>query len=102
MASVKRKWQNLIDRRCPDCYSEFEENPNGFKCPNPTCGFFLTRKKVIEILTDKTHSAVRFADTKQRKILDNALRELSKDPKGFWQSREKVIESEQHGSLTTS
>lgn len=58
----------------------------GFKCPNEECHFFVTRRKLGEILTDPTHAAVRFASTHEREIIDRAIAELGVIPSEFWRA----------------
>ena len=71
-----RRWQNIIHKQCPDCDTEFVERNNHFKCPTESCGFGLSIQKMAEILTDPSHSAIRFMDKNEENILYNALQSL--------------------------
>lgn len=60
-ATVKIRWQNLIDARCPICSEmltpNHEGNLNFQKCINYDCTFRITDSRLGEILNDKTHAA---------------------------------------------
>lgn len=72
----RRRWQNLIYRKCIDCNAKLIENKNGqgYECPD--CDFFIFKNKLAEILTDETHVAVRFMNPKEKKIIKNVLKEM--------------------------
>lgn len=72
----QRNWQNVVDKRCPDCSSRFDSHPKGFMCPDDMCGFFITREKMCSILLDDTHAAIRFASKEQREVINRTLKEL--------------------------
>lgn len=76
-----REWQNILDKRCPDCASKFQSHPKGFMCPDDACGFFITREKLCSILLDDNHAALRFANKEQREMIRRTLHELGIDGK---------------------
>ncbi len=74
---IKKTWQNLIYKKCPVCHTPMERNRMGFECPNKDgCQFFISARKMGEILTDKTHAAIRFANADQRELIRQALVEI--------------------------
>ena len=80
------KWQNLIHKKCPKCDARFLPHPKGYFCPDDACAFFITKKRLVEILTDHTHPAIRFASDHELDILDEALRELGINPQDIWRA----------------
>ena len=81
----KLRWQNLIHKKCPRDNERMLAERNGFKCPLPDCDFFVTRKKMVEILTDPEHSAVKYANVHEKQIINDALEEMGVDTTQFWQ-----------------
>ena len=81
-----RMWQNLIHRKCPDCDSRMQTNKAGFGCPEVDCGFFITRNKLAEVLTDPTHAAVRYLNSHEHVILEKALAEIGIVPSNDWRA----------------
>lgn len=82
----ERKWQNLIHKKCPDCSERLLFVTMGFQCPNDKCHFFVGKQKMVEILTNQNHAAVRFASTHELEILNGALDELGVIHNDFWQA----------------
>jgi len=72
--SHKRRWQNLIYRKCPDCNTKLIEKGKAYDCPD--CDFFIFKTKLVEILTDKNHAAIRYMHPKERRIIKTALNEM--------------------------
>lgn len=87
----ERHWQNLIHKKCPNCDARFLPHPRGFYCPDDKCAFFITRLKLVQILTDPTHPALMHMSPHELDILDTALRDLGVVPSEFWQT--PVIEN---------
>lgn len=74
---IKKTWQNLIYKKCPVCHTQMERNRMGYECPNKDgCAFFISARKLGEILTDKTHAAIRFANAEQKEIIRETLIEI--------------------------
>lgn len=59
----KRKWQNLLYQKCPNCDARMEDRNLYFMCPtahtdDPTKScFFIKKDKVAEYLLDTNHPA---------------------------------------------
>lgn len=71
-----KQWQNLIEKKCPNCASKLNTHWKGFICPSDPCGFFITRETITSILMDDSHGAIRFASKEQKETRDRVLREL--------------------------
>jgi len=85
---TQRHWQNLIYKKCPDCNIDMNEKGVGYDCPK--CSFFITKTKFAEILTDPTHTAVRFLSGTERDILDGILSEVGiKKVDDYWSDGSK-------------
>lgn len=77
VTAMPRAWQNVIDKRCPDCGEKFiGKPPIGYACNTEDCGFFITRKSLGKILMDKEHAAIKYANQEQLSRVKNALDEL--------------------------
>ena len=75
---IKKTWQNLIYQKCPVCHTPMEKNRQGFACPNKDeCVFFISKRKLGEILTDPTHAAIRFANEAQRELIRKMVEGIS-------------------------
>lgn len=68
-------WQNLAYKKCPRCHSRFIEKESGYECPDHKngCDFYISRKTIVDYLTDPTHPAVRYLDETGRKELNVTL-----------------------------
>lgn len=92
-----RKWQNIIYTKCPDCGFRMLYNTrhDSYVCPTNGCTFFITKKKMLEILSDTTHSAVRYATMEELRIIDRLLREFgidrNEEPKDMWHMKRKMV-----------
>lgn len=76
---VKKKWQNLIHKKCIKCDGRLEERQDRtilYVCTNEDCDFFITRRKLFEILTDETHIMRRFLTEHERQELEGAVNNL--------------------------
>ena len=50
------RWQNLIHKKCPNCDAQLtEEKDRAVMLECKECGFMISQKKLLEILTDETH-----------------------------------------------
>jgi hypothetical protein len=81
-----RKWQNLIHRKCPDCDTKMIFVSRGFQCPDDKCHFFISKQKMVEILTNPEHAALRFASPHEAEILNGALDDIGVIHNDFWQA----------------
>ena len=59
----KRRWQNLLHKKCPNCDTRLEDSRLYLVCPNPdsqeankNC-FFIKKDKAIEYLMTPDHPA---------------------------------------------
>lgn len=76
---VKKKWQNLVHKKCIKCDARLEEKQDRavlYVCTDPDCDFFITRRKLFEILTDETHIMRRFLTEHERQQLEEAVQAL--------------------------
>lgn len=76
---VKKKWQNLIHKKCIKCDTRLEERQDRtvlYVCTNEGCDFFITRRKLFEILTDESHIMRRFLSEHERQSLEEATNNL--------------------------
>lgn len=80
---VKKKWQNLIHRKCVKCDYPLEEvRDRGvilLECTNSpqACDFFITRRKLFEILVDETHIMRRFLTREERDQIEDAIEAMT-------------------------
>ena len=72
----KRKWQNLLHKRCPNCGVELEVSGMYLMCPNPrpteegrNC-FFIKKERAVELLLDTDHPANLCLSLEDRESLD--------------------------------
>lgn len=77
---VKKKWQNLIHKRCITCGEPLKEVKDVvvfYECPNVnrTCKI-ITRRKLFEILTDETHVMRSYLTAQEREALEEAVNSL--------------------------
>ena len=77
-----KRWQNLIHKKCPHCDERLLNQQKGYVCP--ACGFYISKRKVAEILTDPTHAAVRFLSNHEKEMLEKAIEELGLVPTEVW------------------
>ncbi len=78
----KRKWQNLLFQKCPNCDTRLEPAGKFLMCPNPhpsgdanrNC-FFIAKTKAIECILDAHHPANYCLSAYQREHLNEALQE---------------------------
>lgn len=74
---VKKKWQNLIHKQCIKCDAPLVERKDRvtlYECTNEaSCDFFITRRKMFEILSDETHIMRRFLSYEELEKLEAAV-----------------------------
>lgn len=77
---VKKRWQNLIHRKCPKCDNKLEWQGDVFRCVNSIdeCqeGFAIGKGKLVSILTDETHIIRRFASPHELELIENAISDV--------------------------
>lgn len=78
----KRKWQNLLHRKCPNCDTRLELSKSYLVCPNqsPTeakrnC-FFIKLDRAIEFLRDTQHPANFCLTNHERASLEEHIKAL--------------------------
>lgn len=75
--TVKIKWQNLRDERCPICGGNLNYGIGPFEilaCMKDGCTFKIRYDRLAEILNDAEHSCNKFYDREKQKI--HGLNEL--------------------------
>ncbi len=79
---TKRRWQNLLYKKCPNCDSRLEDRNLYFICPNPNpqdslknC-FFIKKTRAAELLLDPKHPANICLNSHERLTLDEKMKEL--------------------------
>ena len=75
----KRRWQNLLHKKCPNCDARLEDAHMFFKCPvikedGRNC-FFIRKTKAIEFLMDPEHPANICLAPHERDTLNEALKD---------------------------
>lgn len=74
----RKKWQNLIHKKCPKCDRKLQWRDKVFLCLSPDCeGFAISREKLVVILTDQTHIMRRFASPHELELIENAIVEIT-------------------------
>lgn len=76
---VKKKWQNLISGKCVKCdgvLHELEGRKGIMQCENTVtndCDFFISRRKIFDILSDENHIMRIFLSFGEREKLEKAM-----------------------------
>jgi hypothetical protein len=80
----KRRWQNLLHKKCPNCNTHLEDCRLYFKCPNPhhtdigrNC-FFIKKDRAAEFLLNPEHPANKCLNRHERETLEDTIQELIK------------------------
>lgn len=73
---MKKRWQNLIHEKCPNCDNRLVKIKEGYACSDALCTFFITPKKIAEIITDPNHPAVRYMTEHEIEVRNKALRDM--------------------------
>ena len=78
--SPKRKWQNLLYKKCPNCGSPLEDNKLYFSCPKQhplnagkSC-FFIKKEMAAQYLLDINHPANFCLTLEERGKIDEAIK----------------------------
>jgi hypothetical protein len=71
LTNKRRHWQNIVDKKCPDCGEKLQDHEKGYNCK--PCSFFIAEAGMIKILTDGNHAAIKYLDTDRRERLEEEL-----------------------------
>jgi hypothetical protein len=78
----KRRWQDLLHKKCPNCSTRLEDSQMYFVCPNPhptepkrNC-FFIKKTKAAEFLLDPQHPAHMHLSQHERETLGDMIKEM--------------------------
>jgi hypothetical protein len=78
----KRRWQNLLHKKCPNCDSRLEDARLFWMCPNPhpkdegrNC-FFIKKEKAAAFLLDPNHPANFCLSEHERETIDGVIAEM--------------------------
>ena len=67
------RWQNLIHKKCPKCDGPLtEEMDRAVMIECKECGFMISQKKLLEILSDETHMLRRHLTPREKMIIEQA------------------------------
>ena len=76
----KRKWQNLLYLKCPNCNEKLEDSRQYMCCPTPhdteedkSC-FFIKKERIAEILIDPNHPANFCLTEQERARIDDMIK----------------------------
>lgn len=75
-----KKWQNLLQKRCPVCGQGLEpcrDKTILYECLATGCEFIITRRKYADILMDKNHIMRRFLSGAEIKELDKVIQKVT-------------------------
>lgn len=70
----KKRWQNLLHKKCPNCNSRMQDKQLYFSCPN-AC-FFIKKTKAVEYLLDPKHQANICLSSHERETIEKAVQNL--------------------------
>ena len=77
----KRRWQNLLHLKCPNCNERLEDSKLYLCCPTPhetevnkSC-FFIKKTRVAEILLDENHPAHFCLTEEERARIDEVIKQ---------------------------
>lgn len=76
----RRRWQNLLHKKCPNCDSRFEDAQLYFKCPTikedgKNC-FFIKKTMVAQFLLDPKHKANIFLTSHERETIKDVIQKM--------------------------
>lgn len=62
--NIPRKWQNIFERKCPDCDAAMEvkdtRTKRWFNCTNLKCGFGISEDHVAAMMANRDHPARKY------------------------------------------
>lgn len=74
----QRKWQNILENRCPDCGLKFlEKKRNGevwHNCQDDACAFGISETHFVDMLLRPEHPIHLFATEKQKEIIQAIIK----------------------------
>jgi len=77
---LKRKWQNLLYKKCPNCGEPLEDNKLYFACPSQhpenkgrSC-FFIKKEMAAQYLLDANHPANFCLTIEERLKINDVLK----------------------------
>lgn len=80
----RRRWQNLLHKKCPNCNSRLESSGMYLKCPNKDetetkkdC-FFIKKSRAVELLLDTEHPANFCLSPHERETIEEKVLEITK------------------------
>ena len=82
----KRKWQNLLYLKCPNCNERLEDSRQYMACPTPSADdptkscFFISKKKIAEILLDESHPANYCLKEHEKIEIQRVITKLEESP----------------------
>lgn len=80
MDRVKRHWQNLISKKCPNCGTKMIEAGDNWFCPTKLDAglhcFKIKRENVARVLSDPDHPAHRYLNKIQQEEINSFLRSM--------------------------
>lgn len=66
-----KKWQNLVEGKCPDCGEFLRKEKDKIVLVECTrCDFFIGEKKMKQILADRNHKMRRHLTSEQKKLIN--------------------------------
>ena len=75
----KRKWQNLLYLKCPNCNCVLQDAKQFLSCPTPhetepgkSC-FFIKKEKLAELLLDENHPANFCLNAEERSTIETMI-----------------------------
>ena len=78
----KRKWQNLLHKKCPNCDSRLEDKDMYLVCPNPDTNgkhqhcFFIEKQKAADFLLNQDHPANFCLSSHERAKISEVIQSL--------------------------
>lgn len=95
----KRKWQNLLHKKCPNCSSRLDQDKHRryFICPNPSptdatrsC-FFIKKETAASLLLNPDHPANFCLSAHEKATIDQVIADFGITDPNFMQN--PVVES---------
>lgn len=77
-----RKWQNILENRCPDCGLKFFEKKfrgdTFHNCPDDDCAFGISESHFVDMLMRPEHPIHQFATVEQQDLIQQIIELNSK------------------------
>lgn len=72
-----RKWQNILENKCPDCGLKFFEKKRGgeiyHNCPDDACAFGISESHFIDMLLRPDHPIHLYASPEQQDLIQQLI-----------------------------